>query len=252
MSLLYTQSIIAEQFPDMHDNLLFSLHSSAPPITLYNLTVIENKIAFLCRLAELKRQEIKLNLSMKGKFNTKLAECLKWINKQRGRFTEQELNDLQREIQRLTFLVDLYIRCNKASSKQLDPSTEQTVTRVQKILEGTKKFTEEDEKFVEENMEKLKVALPDNGLGISENERVMIVKAMGLRQGHWYKCPNGHVYVITECGGAMEKTKCPDCDATIGGTNHALEDSNEVASEMDGAQYAVWSDTANMLNYEEL
>lgn len=252
VSLLYTQSIIAEQFPDMHDNLLFSLHSSAPPITLYNLTVIENKIAFLCRLAELKRQEIKLNLSMKGKFNTKLSECLKWINKQRGRFTEQELNDLQREIQRLTFLVDLYIRCNKASSKQLDPSTEQTVARVQKILEGTKKFTEEDEKFVEENMEKLKVALPDNGLGISENERVMIVKAMGLRQGHWYKCPNGHVYVITECGGAMEKTKCPDCDATIGGTNHALEDSNEVASEMDGAQYAVWSDTANMLNYEEL
>ena len=33
--------------------------------------------------------------------------------------------------------------------------------------------------------------VPLTGLGITEKERVMIIKAMGLSQGHWYKCPNG-------------------------------------------------------------
>ena len=31
----------------------------------------------------------------------------------------------------------------------------------------------------------------------------MIVKAMGMRGGHWYSCPNGHPYVIGDCGGAV-------------------------------------------------
>ena len=30
-------------------------------------------------------------------------------------------------------------------------------------------------------------------LGISEEEKIMIVKAMNLKQGHWYKCPKGIV-----------------------------------------------------------
>lgn len=31
-------------------------------------------------------------------------------------------------------------------------------------------------------------------------ERKMIVKAMGFKQGHWYKGRNGHFYIIGECG----------------------------------------------------
>ncbi len=57
--------------------------------------------------------------------------------------------------------------------------------------------------------------------------------------------PNGHTYCITECGGAMEKSTCPDCKEEIGGTNHSLLSSNTLASDMDGAQFAAWSDTAN-------
>ena len=45
---------------------------------------------------------------------------------------------------------------------------------------------------------------------------------MDLKAGHWFKCPNGHYYVIGECGGAMQRGKCPDCKAEIGGDNHAL------------------------------
>ena len=38
------------------------------------------------------------------------------------------------------------------------------------------------------------------GVGcITEEERIEIVKAVGLSKGHWFKCPNGHYYCIGEC-----------------------------------------------------
>ena len=39
-------------------------------------------------------------------------------------------------------------------------------------------------------------------------------------RGHWYKCRHGHQFVITECGGATEEGRCPECNAPIGGHNH--------------------------------
>lgn len=41
----------------------------------------------------------------------------------------------------------------------------------------------------------------------------------------------GHVYTIGECGGAMEESRCPECRATVGGSQHRLADGNRVASE---------------------
>ncbi|RDA95307.1 hypothetical protein CP533_3511 [Ophiocordyceps camponoti-saundersi (nom. inval.)] len=40
--------------------------------------------------------------------------------------------------------------------------------------------------------------------------------------GHWYRCANGHPFVIGECGMPMEQTVCPECDAPIGGLAHQL------------------------------
>ena len=51
------------------------------------------------------------------------------------------------------------------------------------------------------------------GLGISEVEKRQVVKAMGEAKGHWYSCPNGHVYNIGDCGGATVVAHCPDCGA---------------------------------------
>lgn len=103
---------------------------------------------------------------------------------------------------------------------------------------------------MKEAMKEVDDKLPQPGLGITEEEREMIVSAMNMQPGHWYKCPNGHVYLITECGGAMESRRCPDCNATIGGASHRLESGNQVASEMDGSQHPAWSETNNLLNFE--
>ena len=85
---------------------------------------------------------------------------------------------------------------------------------------------------------------------ITEEERVQIVKAIGLSKGHWFKCANGHIYAIGECGGAMQEAKCPECGVKIGGQNHTLAANNSLATEMEGASYPAWSDTAdNMANW---
>lgn len=58
----------------------------------------------------------------------------------------------------------------------------------------------------------------------------MIMKAVGESKGHWYECPNGHPYVIGDCGGAMEKSKCPECESQIGGGSHQLAKGNNISS----------------------
>ncbi|BGP31025.1 hypothetical protein JCM10296v2_002789 [Rhodotorula toruloides] len=69
---------------------------------------------------------------------------------------------------------------------------------------------------------------------VSTQERIMIVKAMSFgTTGHFYKCPNGHTFVIGECGGAVETSSCPECGAAIGGGGHRLIDTNRNDLEMD-------------------
>ncbi|CAB5361032.1 unnamed protein product [Rhizophagus irregularis] len=50
---------------------------------------------------------------------------------------------------------------------------------------------------------------------------------------HWYQCPNGHPYTIGECGGAMVMSRCPDCNAPIGGGDHRLTTGNRINSDFE-------------------
>jgi len=53
-----------------------------------------------------------------------------------------------------------------------------------------------------------------------------VTRAENVGAGHWYACPNGHPYFIADCGGAMEVSNCPDCNETVGGQRHRLEEGN--------------------------
>ena len=75
---------------------------------------------------------------------------------------------------------------------------------------GSKYILEENE------FEQLKNKLRNVLKEIPDNKK-LIIEAIGLGSGHWYECPNGHPYVIGECGGAMQKSVCPECKAEIGG-----------------------------------
>ncbi|KAF5314903.1 hypothetical protein D9619_007516 [Psilocybe cf. subviscida] len=69
---------------------------------------------------------------------------------------------------------------------------------------------------------------------LSASEITDIVKAFNFSTtGHFYNCPNGHPFVITECGGAMQISTCPECGVEIGGGSHRLLDSNTTAPEFE-------------------
>ena len=73
---------------------------------------------------------------------------------------------------------------------------------------------------------------------LSAREAQMIFQAMPemagggyTRQGHWFCCPNGHIYTVGECGGAVVESQCPECGAIIGGGGHLLRNDNAVAED---------------------
>eukprot|EP00898_Chlorokybus_atmophyticus_P005655 jgi/Chlat1/6090/Chrsp40S05670 len=53
----------------------------------------------------------------------------------------------------------------------------------------------------------------------------------GWGQGHWFTCPNGHVYTIGDCVGARQESTCPECGERVGGRKHALATGNRMATE---------------------
>ncbi|NXG55458.1 ZNFX1 protein, partial [Hemiprocne comata] len=224
----------------------------ASDLSTRSIGLIENQLNFYERVADLTHSMSRIDPSERKGLRKRLDEVQEWLDKPRLSFTGQELCDLQSEIQRLTYLVSLLGMC-KGVGGIIPPALAAAIASAREILEGTKKFTEDDEAAVKADLETLRTALPVSGLGISEAERVQIVSAIGCPRGHWFKCRNGHIYVIGECGGAMERSKCPECHADIGGTNHTLDSTNSLASEMDGATHAAWSETANnLLNFEDL
>ncbi|NXJ89686.1 ZNFX1 protein, partial [Corythaixoides concolor] len=218
----------------------------ASHLSTKSIGLIENQLNFYERIADLTNSMCNIEVSERKGLRKRLDEVQEWLDKPRLSFTRQELSDLQSEIQRLTHLLSLLARC-KGASGMITPALAAGIASAREILEGTKRFTEEDEAAVKAELERLRAALPVSGLGISDAERVQIVRAIGCPRGHWFKCRNGHVYVIGDCGGAMERSECPECRAVIGGSNHALDSTNSLAPEMDGATHAAWSETANAL-----
>ncbi|EHB05998.1 NFX1-type zinc finger-containing protein 1 [Heterocephalus glaber] len=248
--LLESKSLLHQLLPE--DFIMLKEKLAQENLSVKELGLIENYISFYDHLASLQNSLKKVHVLEQNRVRTRLDQVHDWLAKKPLSFTSQELSDLQSEIQRLMYLVNLLTRCKMAEGK-MKGSIAEEVSSIRSILERTCKFTQEDEQFVQKKMDALKATLPCSGLGISEEERVQIVKAMGFPRGHWFKCPNGHIYVISECGGAMQRGTCPECQEVIGGEHHTLERSNQLASEMDGAQHPAWSDTANnMMNFEEI
>ncbi|CAF9942307.1 hypothetical protein IMSHALPRED_003470 [Imshaugia aleurites] len=58
---------------------------------------------------------------------------------------------------------------------------------------------------------------------VTNAEKAAVYAAMAQSfqgTGHWYYCVNGHPFTVGECGMPMQTARCPQCGATVGGTNH--------------------------------
>lgn len=163
--------------------------------------------------------------------------------------TNQEIEDINLEISKYNRIMQyLSIEETLLSHHRSNGTIREILTKFEKLLRSIEKYTDELDSIYKNDLINLSKSCA-NGLNISDRERKEILRAMNLTQGHWYKCPNGHVYCITECGGAMQESKCSECGAVIGGGSHRLRSDNAVATEMDGARYSAFSDQANLFNY---
>ncbi|XP_053404550.1 NFX1-type zinc finger-containing protein 1-like isoform X2 [Mercenaria mercenaria] len=180
-----------------------------------------------------------------------LDQFREWILVERTIMTPQETNDAELELARSKAHLKLLLHQQKARElgKTIDHKLKVKITEAETLVTGSKKYEERIRITVEKCLAELKEAFPLSALGISDDERLMIVKAMALPQGHWFRCPKGHVYAIADCGGATVEGQCPECGSTIGGSGHRLRDDNRFFGEMDGAQHPAWSEQANLGNY---
>ena len=58
---------------------------------------------------------------------------------------------------------------------------------------------------------------------VTNSEKAAVYAAMAQSfqgTGHWYYCANGHPFTVGECGMPMQTARCPQCGATVGGTDH--------------------------------
>lgn len=215
-----------------------------------------------------KGRKLKLNMTMVSKLETiygKMSEILKLYNKIENNTSEEKIFikycdfilmsltkaeysiseqlaiDIDYEQSRLHWINQLCQICDKEEYKRY--INDVRVIRAHKeciqSITCLQKFTNEKSKLAKVCINNL-LELLDTTFTISVEEKRMIVSAMGLKQGHWYECPNGHTYCITECGGAMQESKCPVCREVIGGSNHRLNTRNRVATHMDGATRPAW------------
>ena len=233
---------------------------NADTIFPQHINLIQNQIVLLPQIVRLLDiiDELRCERLQFGSYNIttqKLKGDVQALQKAATKFIllDQQLHEIHNELRRILCLVKLCDLKFKLYNSHcaLTPSDENTlntlVTSVQ--TSGMRNYpvlTEDDEKRVDETIKQ--ISMYYSVCGVSNTERIAIVKAIGLTKGHWFKCPNGHFYCIGECGGAMEVAKCPECGYEIGGQSHALVTGNELAPEIDGALYPAWSNAANLAN----
>jgi hypothetical protein len=117
-------------------------------------------------------------------------------NKYRN-LAEQQINDIQAELERIRRLI--YIEALVFSLKQsLKPNDQEGIDSMQNLTKKAGPFTNEDKQKFDGLAKKFEHLNNLPGLGITERERVAIVSALNMTKGHWYVCPQGHPYVITE------------------------------------------------------
>lgn len=174
-------------------------------------------------------------------FETKKSVMLK--------ISKQQQTDAVLEIRRLNAIVQLAKLLSHSSydASKSNPSVLSAFKAANAAVFNHALFNEAD---TTDKLNKLQQAVKVSGV-VTQQERDLIVKAIGVKAGAWYKCPNGHLYCIGDCGGAMEEGRCPECAAKIGGRSHRLLANNAHAPEMDGSKYPAWPQEANnMANYD--
>lgn len=244
-------------------------------LSIWDVERCENIVNIAANLQEIcAEQQLDIFLLVQGlswthKFGAKIGgididslnECIcetaalidRFLHVENKTATFQQMKEITCELRRLKILATMWQMFQKCRSKiDTNADVRNTFVGILNQLTGIRfiPFSESREEQLRKSIKNLMQMCSFSVLGVSDAEKKLILHAMSLSVGHWYQCPNGHVYCITECGGAMETSRCNECGAAIGGAQHTLRADNRVATDMDGARRDAWAIAANAENYD--
>ncbi|ESO98812.1 hypothetical protein LOTGIDRAFT_114003 [Lottia gigantea] len=217
---------------------------------ILNQIYIYEKILFMRNQLNRTKAQLQLHDDYFGREVQLLIDLERWTSVKRKIFSTQETKDAKLEIKRLWRLVQLCVGRERANGNSDVPPTVivRLATTIREIHNG-RSIPEED---VTELLEIVEEYIPRTTLGITDNERLEILHAIGGRKGEWYQCANGHYYSVGDCSRPLEKSICPECSHEIGGLNHALVGGNIPAPEFDDAEGPVHTEESDYLLALEL
>ncbi|XP_075772705.1 NFX1-type zinc finger-containing protein 1-like isoform X2 [Pelodiscus sinensis] len=193
-----------------------------------SLLDLENTLNFLASLSRLKQQAKTCTAARERNLRRQIEAVESWLSRNRHAFTAQQRRECRSEIKRLSYLGNIFERLSgyEGRSAEIGPGARALANEAVGLLQQQAPFTQRQEESLRWLLEEIEEQLPAAGLRLSEAERVMITEAMQFGRGHWYRCPQGHLYTIGECGRPMQQSSCPECGAAIGGQAHTLTAGN--------------------------
>ena len=253
----------SDHFSTIEEQLhLIDAHLKKANLHPFRINSMSIQITVLERVLKVKEISAAIRRSVASKLRSRfvicdmylISESLKTVNSfvMQDFLSPQQISEVVSEVRRVSCAArfcDLLCKLEgKTVSLENQERISQTVQQIHDSGWKCEKLTEESESSLLDLIEEL--SREYEVYGLSKQEKMIIVKAAGVKKGAWYKCPNGHLYCIGECGGATEKAKCPECGEVIGGLQHRLDDRNLHAPEMDGSSHPAWPQGENMANYE--
>lgn len=181
---------------------LFSVLDEKNDLVYHDMLIFRtNLIVFLHEIDEILidgRKKLQFNI-FEELVNCPLRRVVKYLSTQQHyrNFAEQQLTDIQSELERARRVI--YIKVLIASlQKTLTINEKEGVDSMQHLTTKPGPFTDQDRQKFDQLTKEFAYLNNLPGLGITDGERKGIVSALNMKKGHWYTCPNGHPYVITE------------------------------------------------------
>lgn len=235
-------------------NFFYDVFSRMIPClkNLYAKNCLNNKTSIISNTADVSESS-----KIAKKISNNVHHLFKRMINISVNINKQQTEDISLEVERLQKMVDFNLVLHNPlyEANRCYAKVRAISDKIEQILFGHHRYiidkNEEINQLFKDFEKELKSSHP-----LTKEEKEMIHEAMSVdfyggiqSKGHWFTCTNGHYYCITECGGAMQESKCPECNEKIGGTDHRYVNTVRVASDMDGAQHPAWSPLADMRNF---
>ena len=173
-------------------------------LTSAELACIENIIRFLEHVTKWDR-EVRENTGSVDRdtresllrLQDDMKKIRRWLAIPRTRLSEQQVRECSLEITRFDLLAGYYQLHGKiktTDNERLTSEKKQRFVVTLRQLSCGSPLNPDKEKSAREILNETQKCM--TGLGITEQERVQIVQAMEMKQGHWFKCPNGRQMML--------------------------------------------------------